>query len=74
MLPGASGSAEPARSTVFLFSSPSAVIKRKAARFFSDTFDKSSAGSYQDVEGVAQALLGAINGKLEGGSGWIWSL
>ena len=66
MLPEASGSADPARSTVSLFSSPSAVIRSMAARFFSDTLGASRAGSYQDDEGVARAFLGAIDGKLEG--------
>ena len=65
MLPEASGSAEPARSIVFLFSSPSAIIRSTAT---------SSTGSYQDDKGVARAFLGAIGGRLEGGSGRIWSL
>ena len=66
MLLVASGLVEPTWSTVFLFRSPSAVIKRTAARFFSDTLGASSAGSYQDDEGVARAFLGAIDGKLKG--------
>ena len=62
VLPSGSGTSEPARSSVFplLLLSP-VVRKRVVARFFSETFGVSRAGSYQACNEAGLTFRGTIS-------------